>query len=277
MDFLLNKKIINAPTNPSITPSIQRRKIDIIERTVNKINFKGHKAVFVGISGGPASGKSKISQYFHEHIKRSDTICEMSFFAPSEKTRNINKEDEYLIEDYDVYSKERRLFLIDICSPNSYDYDKFYETLKSLTEGHKVKIPYFDEEKMCFIPEKDKYIDPNNTPLIFIDGYFIFRDQRIRDLLSLKIFKEVEEDVRLSRLILREVKYLKKDKKAYRMYFDIYEKFYKLYYGEHIELHKKMANILLPDYCITEDNELELEGDETLALLLRNLTYLSKR
>ena len=38
-----------------------------------------------------------------------------------------------------------------------------------------------------------------------------------------------------------------------------------------------MANILLPDYCITEDNELELEGDETLALLLRNLTYLSKR
>ena len=267
MEYVLNKKII--------TPLIRRRSIDIIEHTVTKINFKGHKSVFVGISGGPASGKTKIAQYFHKHIKRSDTICEISFFNPNKKTRKINKEDEYLIEDYDKYSKERRLYLIDICSPDSYDYDKFYETLKSLTEGKKVKIPYFDEEKMCFVPEKDKFIDPSNTPLIFIDGYFIFRDQRIRDFLNLKIFKEVEEDVRLSRLILREEKYLKKDKKAYRMYFDIYEKLYKISYGEYIDLHKKLANILLPDYCITEDNE--LEGDETLELLLRNLTYLSRR
>ncbi len=46
-------------------------------------------------------------------------------------------------------------------------------------------------------------------------------------------------------------------------------------YDEYISMNKKYANILLPDYSVTEDNE--LEGDETLELLLSNLTYLSKR
>ena len=270
MDFLKGKKIkmIN-------TPVIRKRSFDIIENTVSKIVFKGHKTVFVGISGGPASGKTKISQYFHHHIKRSDTIGEMSFFNPSEKTRDITEENEYLIRDYEKYSKKRRLYLIDICNPNSYDYDKFYETLKGLSEGKKMRIPYFNEEKGVFELEKDKYIDPSQTPLIILDGYFLFRDQRIKDFLNLKIFKEVEEDVRLSRLILREDKYLKRDKEAYKMYFDIYEKFYKMSYGENIDTYKKTANILLPDYSINEDNQ--LEGDETLELLLTNLTFLSKR
>ena len=147
--------------------------------------------------------------------------------------------------------------------------------LKNLSEGQKVKIPYFDEDKCVFNPEKDKIIDPSQTPLIIIDGYFIFRNQKIRDFLNLKIYKEVEDDVRLSRLVLREEKYLKYNFDAYQIYFAIYERFYKMSYDEYISMNKKYANILLPDYSVTEDNE--LEGDETLELLLSNLTYLSKR
>ena len=261
--------------NIGMTPSIRKKSYDVIEKTVSNIKFKGRKVVFVGISGGMASGKTKISQYFHKYIERSATICEMSFFSPNEKNRIIDKNDEEIIEDYDKYNKKRRLFLIDICNPDSYDYEKFYETLKNLSEGKKVRIPYFDDEKCIFVPEKDNYIDPSKTPLIIIDGYFIFKNQKIRDLLNLRIFKEVEDDVRLSRLILREEKYLNKDKKAYRMYFKIYEKFYKNSYEENINACKKMANILLPDYSIREDNQ--LEGDETLELILKNLNYLSKR
>ncbi len=270
MNFAFDKKIeINTPS------SIRRRSFDLLEKTVSNIKFKGHKVVFVGISGGPASGKTKIAQYFHNYIQRSATLSELNFYSPSESKRNINKEDEYLIEDYDIYSKERRLFLIDLCNPNSYDYKKFYETLKNLSEGKKVKIPYFDQEKLIFVPEKDTIIDPAKTPLIIIDGYFIFRDQKIRDMLNLKIFKEVEDDVRFSRLILREEEYLKLDKKAYKMYFDIYEKFFKMSYVENIDAYKKMANILLPDYSINEKNQ--LEGDKTLELIRTNLNYLSRR
>ena len=234
----------------------------------------GKSVLFIGISGGQASGKKKISQYFHNQIKRSDTICEMSFFKPEDKKRKLPLEDEYLIKDYDFYDKERRLYLIDICNPDSYDYDKFYEILRNLKEGQKVKIPYFDEKNSKFIPEKNKIIDPNKTPIIIIDGYFIFRNKKIREMLNLKIYKEVEDDVRLSRLIVREEKYLHNNFEAYEIYFGIYERFYKTSYDEYIAANKKVANILLPDYNVTEDDRVEV--DETLEFLTSNLNNLYK-
>ena len=256
-----------------ITP-FRKRSYDITS-TVQTMQLKDGKSVlFIGISGGQASGKKKISQYFHNQIKRSDTICEMSFFKPEDKKRKLPLEDEYLIKDYDFYDKERRIYLIDICNPDSYDYDKFYEILRNLKEGQKVKIPYFDEKNSKFIPEKNKIIDPNKTPIIIIDGYFIFRNKKIREMLNLKIYKEVEDDVRLSRLIVREEKYLHNNFEAYEIYFGIYERFYKTSYDEYIAANKKVANILLPDYNVTEDDR--VEADETLEFLTSNLNNLYK-
>lgn len=262
-DFILDKK------HNRITP-IRKSSKDL---TINVANIKSKSAIFIGIAGGQASGKRKISEYFHNHIKRSDTICEMSFFKPGDKERNLSKEDEYLIKDYDYYSKERRLYLIDICNPDSYDYDKFYEALKNLKDGKPVKIPYFDEKQYKFVPEKDKIIDPSKTPLIIVDGYFILRNKKIREFLNLKIYKEVEDDVRLSRLIVREAKYLKNNYDAYEIYFAIYEKIYKTSYDEYIATYKKYANVLLPDYSVNEGDQ--VEGDESLEFLMSNLNTLS--
>ena len=86
----------------------------------------------------------------------------------------------------------------------------------------------------------------------------------------------MEDDVRLSRLIEKEEKYLNKDKKAFEMFFDIYRKFYKNSFKENINPYKNLANILLPDYKIFNENN-EIEEDETLEFLIRNLTHLSKR
>ena len=110
--------------------------------------------------------------------------------------------------------------------------------------------------------------------IIIIDGYFIFRNKKIREMLNLKIYKEVEDDVRLSRLIVREEKYLHNNFEAYEIYFGIYERFYKTSYDEYIAANKKVANILLPDYNVTEDDRVEV--DETLEFLTSNLNNLYK-
>ena len=272
MDYVLEN-------NLTLTPLVRRKSFDMIEKAVSNIKSKGHKVVFLGISGGPACGITKISEYFHSRIIKSEIIKESSFFklnSSDNLSNNIDKENQYLTKEYENYSKKRRLYLIDICSPNSFDYDNFFETLKALSELKKVKIPYFDEEKCEYVEEKDKIIDPNKTPIIIIEGYYIFKDQRLREMLNLKIFKEVEDDVRLSRLIEKEEKYLNKDKKAFEMFFDIYGKFYKNSFKENINPYKNLANILLPDYKIFNENN-EIEEDETLEFLIRNLTFLSKR
>ena len=58
MNFMLDKKL------KIITPSIRKRSFDNIEHSVSNIEFKGNKTVFVGISGGQASGKSKYLNIF---------------------------------------------------------------------------------------------------------------------------------------------------------------------------------------------------------------------
>lgn len=36
--------------------------------------------------------------------------------------------------------------------------------------------------------------------MVFVEGQFIFKHQRIRDLLDMKIYIEVDDDIRLSRM-----------------------------------------------------------------------------
>ena len=268
---------MNYLLNNSLTPLARRKSFDLIEKAVSNIKLKGHKVIFVGISGGQASGTTKISKYFNSRIERSQIIEELSFYKNDKKERKLQEGDEYLITDINNnYSQKRRKYLIDICFPDSFDYDKFYLTLKKLSEGQKTKIEYFDEEKCEFIPEKDIIIDPVQTPLIIVEGYYIFKDQRVKEMLNLKIYKDVEDDVRLSRLILREEKYLNKDKNAYKIFFDIYAKYFKISFKENIYPYKSGANIQLPDYKIQNENN-EIEEDETLEFLIRNLTYFTKR
>ena len=260
----------------NLTQSVRRKSLDLIEKAVSDIKLNDKKAIFVGISGGPSSGKTKLSQYFHNKIEKSEIIKELSFFKVNNKENNIKSEDEYLIKEYDKYNKERRKYLIEKSFHNSFDYDKFYEVLKNLREGKKVKIEFFDEEKCAFIPEKDKIVDPVKTPIIIIEGYYIFKDTKLKDLINIKIYKEVEDDVRLSRMVEKEDKYLNRDKEAFKMFFDIYEKYYKISFKENISAYKSSANIIIPDYKIFNENN-EIEEDETLEFLIRNLSYLSKR
>ena len=268
---------MNFYLNNSLTPSIGRKSFDLIEKTVSNIKLKGHKVIFLGISGGPASGTTKISNYFNTRIERSQIIKELSFFKPDIKQPNIKKEDEYLINDNNnIYTQKRRKYLIDICFPDSFDYDKFYETLKKLSEGQKTKIEFFDEEKCEYVPDKDIIVDPIKTPVIIVEGYYLFKDKRLVEMLTLKIYKDAEDDVRLSRLIEKEEKYLNKDKEAYKMFFEIYAKYFKISFKENINPYKTVASLQLPDYKTLNENN-EIEEDETLEFLIKNLTYFTKR
>lgn len=257
----------------SVTRTSSVRSIDKI--VIRLSQEKKDNVLFIGICGGQGSGKKKISHFFNNKIKNSECISEMSFFKPpDEKNRIIPKEDEYLVEDNKFYSKKRRLYLIDLCNPESYDYEKFYETLTNLRQGKEVKIPYFDEQKQEIDPKHNKNINPRKTPLIIIDGYFIFKNKKIRELLNLKIFKEAENDLRLSRLVEKEENFLKKKVEAYEIFFSIYEKFNKSSFDENIAIYRNEANIILPDYEKTEKDE--IITDEILDMLVSNLNKFFK-
>lgn len=251
----------------SVTPIPPKKKDDVI------IKEKDRQVYFVGITGGGGSGKTKIAEYLKKDFEKCAVISEKSFFIQENKNQEFIKEHKELLDDFPDYSKERRKYLIDINNPECYDYDKLYNTLKQIKERKKVKIPFFDENKMKYLPQKEKIIDPTITNIIIVEGYFIFEDKKILKLFNLKIFKDVEDDIRLSRLALREEKYLKKNPESYKLFFEIYEYFGKETFTQIILKNRKMANMFLADYSVDENDE--VRGDNILEFLKINLKKLS--
>lgn len=91
--------------------------------------------------------------------------------------------------------------------------------------------------------------------MVLVEGMFIFKNSKLRDLFDFKIFVEVDDDIRLSRmgnivfyfhfLVLYENKYLKNNSAAFKSFFIIYEKYIKTSYETNVE----MVNIYIYLIC----------------------------
>lgn len=95
------------------------------------------------------------------------------------------------------------------------------------------------------------------SDLIILEGHLIFCNQQVMDLLDLKVFIDTDDDVRLSRRVLKMSNRSKAtDKNALNQLQDLlykYEKQIKPAYEKYIEPSKKFADIIIPNYGFSMD------------------------
>lgn len=254
------------------TPLPRKRSVMMNEETFN-ISLQDTVVFIVGICGGQGGCKTKLANLLAKKIPNSVVIVEKSFFKTSTVRRKLSAGDETLVGEFDGYNKERKLLLTELSNYNAYDYENFYDTLKKLKEGTKVKVRQFDEESQKFVDELE--VDPAKVNVVIVVGYFLFKNEKVRNAINLKIYNEIDDDVRLSRLLINENYYLKNNPIAFKTFFMIYEKYLKSTYETHIALSKQYAQMILPNYIVSENEK--IEGDETLNLLLTNLINISKK
>ncbi len=86
-----------------------------------------------------------------------------------------------------------------------------------------------------------------STNVIIVDGSLILHNENIRRKLEIKIFVDTEEDVRLSRRVL---KFLDDFGKTMTLdeFLEIYFRFVKPGYERYVEPSKKHADIIIPNY-----------------------------
>jgi uridine kinase len=48
--------------------------------------------------------------------------------------------------------------------------------------------------------QKGREVRNNQISMVFVEGMFIFKNEKLRNLFDFKIFVEVDEDIRLSRM-----------------------------------------------------------------------------
>ena len=266
MDYLENKAGNLAPLTPP-----QKMNQMILDNFGKQFNFTQHKIIIVGLCGGQGGGKTKLSKILSKNIPRSAIIEERSYFKVMKSKRKLSYEIEPLFEEIGGYSKERKLLLVDLSNPDCYDYEKLYQNLKSLKEGNPISVRKFNEDAGQYTGEEAS-IKPNEISLVILEGYFIFRDKKVKDLIDLKIYVEIDDDIRLSRLLLNENKFLNNSPFAIKNFFMIYKNYIKTSYEQYIEPTKHEAKINLPNYTVRDDEV--IDGDETfnsLILMLKSI------
>lgn len=142
-------------------------------------------SIIIGIAGGSGSGKStftnRVKKYFGDDVvvMYHDNYYRRQDGTPFEERVKVN---------YD--------------HPDSLETDLLVEHLKKLKQGQSVDCPVYDYSQHNRSEEVLR-IDPK--PVILVEGILLLADERIRELLDIKVYVEADADERILRRILRDV------------------------------------------------------------------------
>ena len=142
--------------------------------------------LFIGICGASGSGKSTLACELATMVNRSILI--------------INQ-DAYYLDHPDLSFEERCQLNYD--EPTIFDHDLLLEDVKKLLSGERVEKKRYDYSNHCRDDEPGAYLEPHEV--IIVEGIHAFYDSRLREMMDLKLFVHVDQDICLLRRIQRDI------------------------------------------------------------------------
>jgi uridine kinase len=143
------------------------------------------KPYIIGISGGSASGKTRFLQAIAERFESADITF-------------LSQDNYYKSADYHVKDENGH---INYDLPGCIDLDRFHKDLLTLMSGKKVEI---QEYRFQHQEQFGRMLTLNPSPVIIVEGLFIYYDENIKQLFDLKIFVDAKEEVQYKRRLQRD-------------------------------------------------------------------------
>ena len=188
-----------------------------------KSNFRD-KPFLIGISGGSGGGKTSVANVLHNCLGRENCLL----FSMDTYYKDLTPEQEKNLNNYNFDT------------PDALDLDLLSEHLSSLMKWKSIDMPTYDFATNKRL-EKTEHLKPNK--FIIFEGILAFHDKRMRDLMDLKLFIDLDDDIRLSRRIYRDI--ISRGRKM-KDVLDRYHKFVKPAYNTFIKPTKVYADIIIP-------------------------------
>jgi uridine kinase len=180
--------------------------------------------LIIGIAGGTGSGKTTVVKKIIEQ-----------FFA---KEVALISQDSYYFDNSDISLEERRKKNFD--HPDSVEFELLIEHVKMLREGRAVEEPVYSFIT-CTRQSQTRPIEPRKV--LIVEGILILTNERLRDLMDIKVYVDCDSDVRLSRVIRRDITERGRD---VTQVLDRYEKTVRPSHLQFIEPSKHFADIIIP-------------------------------
>ena len=179
----------------------------------------------IGVAGGTGSGKSTLVKRLQEAFKDDDvaTLCH-----------------DYYYKAHPELSYEERTKL-NYDHPQAFDTDMLVEHIRALKSNVPIERPVYS------------FVDHNRTAetipvkpskVIIIDGILIFENKELRDLMDIKVYVDIDADIRLARRILRDVR----DRgRSMESVITQYTTTVKPMHEEFVEPSKRYADVIIPE------------------------------
>lgn len=193
------------------------------------------KPLIIGIAGGSASGKTSISR----HIK--ETFADVTSVL-------IIRQDDYYKDQSDKPMEERVKTNYD--HPDAFDNDLLVEQIHELIDGRTIEKPTYD-----FVHHTRSDVTETCYPcdVLILEGLFVLQDEKIRNLLDIKVYVETAADIRFIRRLLRDVRERGRTMESVvSQYTDTVRPMHEAF----IEPSKRYADIIIPE---GGDNEVAID------------------
>ncbi|CAJ1971225.1 unnamed protein product [Sphenostylis stenocarpa] len=125
--------------------------------------------------------------------------------------------------------------------PEAFDTEQLLECMGKLISGQGMHVPIYDFKKHQ--RSSDSFRQVNASDVIILEGILVFHDQRVRDLMNMKIFVDTDADVRLARRIRRDTVERGRDINSV---LEQYAKFVKPAFDDFVLPSKKYADVIIP-------------------------------
>lgn len=183
------------------------------------------KPVVIGVAGGSGSGKTSVTKSIYEHFKgHSILMIEQDYYY---KDQSHLPFEERLKTNYD--------------HPLAFDNDLLIEHVKRLLNYDPIEKPVYD---YAMHTRSDQVIEVEPKDVIILEGILVLEDERLRNLMDIKLFVDTDADLRIIRRLFRDIK---ERGRTMDSVIEQYVNVVRPMHNQFIEPTKRYADVIIPE------------------------------
>lgn len=183
------------------------------------------RPVVIGVTGGSGSGKTTVSNKIYDQLHG--------------QAIQIINQDTYYNDQSDMTMDERKAVNYD--HPLAFDTDFLIKQLTDLRSNKAIEMPVYDYAQYTR-SAKTVHVEP--TDVIILEGILILDDERLRDLMDIKVYVDTDDDIRIIRRIQRD---MVERGRSLNSIITQYLATVKPMYHQFVEPTKRYADIIVPE------------------------------